>query len=123
MAETPLLLFLRVPRWLAVRTDLEATDKLVWATLMDRKGDNSDAYPGIRTIGRNCGIDKSTVQKSIGRLECAGLLTIVRAQKCSKGNPTRYQPITYAKHVRTESADVRAARTRTYARRVLNQIH
>lgn len=71
-------LFYKLPQDLAARTDITASDKLVFAVIVARIGDNGKSWPGIQSLMRDCGLCRDTVIKSIHRLEAAGLLSVQR---------------------------------------------
>jgi len=70
--------FYKLPADLAVRRDLKATDKVVFAAISDRIGKNGYCWPGVRTIAVDSGLTKNGVLKSLKRLEQAGLLAVER---------------------------------------------
>jgi hypothetical protein len=68
--------FYKLLQDLAARTDLLASDKLVYAILADRIGRNGKAWPGSRRLAHDSGMNRETVLESIGRLKAAGLLLV-----------------------------------------------
>jgi hypothetical protein len=79
--------FYMLPKALAARKDLCSADKIVWAVLRDRIGDNGSCWPGVRSLGKDTGLPKSTVAESISRLENAGDLKV---EHRSNGQSNRY---------------------------------
>jgi len=70
--------FWKLPRDLAERTDLSAADKLVFIAIVDRIGGNCVAWPGQRTLARDCGLNVKVVNRAVSRLSGLGLLDIER---------------------------------------------
>lgn len=70
--------FYKIPKNLAFRRDLKPSDKLVYAAITDRIGQNGFCWPGIRSLIQDCGLCRDTVVNSIRRLEAAGLLNVKR---------------------------------------------
>jgi len=70
--------FLMVPKPLAARTDLHPIDKLVWACIRDRLGNNGKAWPGGRTLAADLGVSRPTVLDALDRLAAAGDLLVER---------------------------------------------
>ncbi|HKK43879.1 MAG TPA: helix-turn-helix domain-containing protein [Balneolaceae bacterium] len=58
----------RMPKEI-LRSDLTASEKLVWAAIFDRCGKNEIySFPGLRRIAKDTGLAKSTVQKAVNHL-------------------------------------------------------
>jgi DNA-binding transcriptional regulator YhcF (GntR family) len=70
--------FYKFPHDLAVRKDLKASDKIVFAIILDHIGNNDKCWPGIRTLAKKAGLTTVTVVDCIKRLESAGLLNVDR---------------------------------------------
>jgi hypothetical protein len=70
--------FWKLPTKIAQRADLSGNAKVVFARLLDV--DNSDmvGWPGIRKLGKACGLFNSGVVKSLAELEAAGLISITK---------------------------------------------
>jgi len=84
--------FAMVPRWVleAVGFDLTVHDLAVYTYLSDRAGGASrDAFPGMRTIADKLGIAKSTVQKSVKRLEGFGCVVVSKVVR-GDGNESNH---------------------------------
>ena len=75
-----------IPRALACRSDLTASDKLAWAALAYRQRDKADCWPSLATIGRDIGCCRDTASEAVKKLEARGLLTVRR----SIGQPNHY---------------------------------
>jgi hypothetical protein len=71
--------FYKMPVCLADRADLNGTDKLLLAIIMDRIGKNGHCWPGERSLGSDAGVDRRTARQSIKRLENAGCLLIKKS--------------------------------------------
>lgn len=71
----------------AKRRDLKPSDKIVFAVIFDKIGDNGYCWPGVRTIAQDSGLTEKTVIKSIRRLEAVGLVT---AERRGPGKSTHY---------------------------------
>ena len=65
-----------VPFWLLARPDIEAAHKLVYAAILNRLGNNEEAWPSQATIAKELGRCEDAIKDSIRILEQAGLLTI-----------------------------------------------
>ena len=68
--------FYKLDKDIAARLDLTAADKILLAIIRDRQGQNGKAWPGLRKLGDDAGVDKATVKRSIERLADKGLLTV-----------------------------------------------
>lgn len=82
--------YVKVPLWLLERRDIEASDKLIYAKLRDREGENGVSWPGQRCIGRDTGLGTGTVWRAVNRLVAAGLLEVVRAGSKGGKRTNRY---------------------------------
>ena len=69
-------LFFRLPQALAGRKDLNCTAKVVYSCILTTMREKDIAWPGLRRIARECGIDKHTAFRAVERLDAAGLLVI-----------------------------------------------
>lgn len=58
-----------MPKSLMKRKDVTPSAKIIWAYLRNRQGENSDAWPSHRTIGRDCGLSRTAVIRAIAKLE------------------------------------------------------
>ena len=70
--------FYKLPHDLAVRKDLMASDKIVFAIILDHQGSNDKCWPGIRTLARKTGLSTVTVVDCVKRLEAAGFFNVDR---------------------------------------------
>ena len=68
--------FYALPKGLAARKDLKASDKVVFSVIRDHLGENSTSWPGIRTLSQNTGLALSTVVESVRRLEAKKVLKV-----------------------------------------------
>ena len=80
--------FCQLPKALAARRDLFPSDKIVWAVIVDRIGDNESAWPGTRRIAKDSGLNRGTVKAAIRRLSGKGLLDIEPGRD---GDTNRYR--------------------------------
>jgi len=71
-------IFYRVPAPLAARRDLPSSAKIILAIIAFRIGRNGVAWPGIRKLAADAGLNSKTVSEAILRLEAAGDLLIER---------------------------------------------
>lgn len=92
--------FIKLPVDILQRTDLAASDKLVFGVILDRIGDNAEAWPGLRRIASACGIGVTAVRIAVGRLEAEGLIAVERAAGNPSGRTNRYR-VKGCAHVRT----------------------
>ena len=67
--------FYKLPQDLARRRDINGTDKVMLAVIVDRMGRNGVSWPGVRQIAKDAGVSVPTVLESIRRLEKVSLLT------------------------------------------------
>jgi DNA-binding MarR family transcriptional regulator len=67
-----------------LKVDLTKSEWRVWLALDYRQGNNSKAWPAIKTISKDTNLPESTVRASIASLEAYGLVTVSRVQ--GKGN-------------------------------------
>ncbi len=115
-------LFYKIPQDLAARKDLTGNDKVLYAVIINRIGNNGKCWPGVRTLTKDCGLSIDTVGNSIHRLEAAGLLVV---QRRGSGRVNYYQPpgesapktSTVEKTKRTENQDTSALKISTEAHR------
>lgn len=70
--------FYKLDQSLAARRDIRTSDKVALSIITDSVGKNSHSWIGIRSIADLAGVDPKTVNKSVDRLEAAGLLLIER---------------------------------------------
>jgi hypothetical protein len=70
--------FYKFPHDIAIRKDLNASDKIIFAVISDCQGDNDKCWPGIRTLAQRTGMTSVTVIDCIKRLESAHLLNVER---------------------------------------------
>ncbi len=75
-----------IPRCIARRGDLTASEKLAWAALDYRQRGKVECWPSLETIGRDIGCCRATAAESVKRLEGKGLLKVNRTY----GEPSRY---------------------------------
>jgi len=68
--------YMRIPAWLAARSDIPSTAKLLWAALADREGGNGCCWPSLRRLATDLGASTTTVQAAVHRLCSADLLTV-----------------------------------------------
>jgi hypothetical protein len=68
--------FYKLPVMLLRRRDLNGTDKLILAIIMDRIGKNGRCWPGIKCLAADAGVSRKTVIESVRRLEQAGDIII-----------------------------------------------
>lgn len=108
---------------IAKRRDLKPSDKVVFAVIFDKIGDNSFCWPGVRTIAQNSGLTTTTVTQSIRRLEASGLLT---AERRGAGKSTHYcipesalETMTVKKQKRVRNYDSGVLETNAQAREKL----
>src|SRR5690606_33880481 len=71
------------------RTDLLASDKLVYLYLCRRAGNDGTSWPSIRRTARDTGLQPNTVRAALQRLEAAGLITR-QPRQSEHGNPDSY---------------------------------
>jgi len=83
--------FIQIPIDILGREDLTPADKLVFGMIADHMGQNSVAWPGLRLIAKNCGLDLSTAMRATKRLEVAGLLNVERVEGNPSGRTNRYR--------------------------------
>ena len=70
--------FYKLFKIIAKRKDLTYADKVVFSIIAGRIGKNGHCWAGIRKLTTDAGGDKSTVKRSIDRLEKIGLLQVER---------------------------------------------
>jgi hypothetical protein len=80
--------FYKLPQELAARKNLKASDKIVYAVIMDHMSVNNKCFPGKRRIMERAGLSGQTVCDSIKRLETAGAMEVVR---CGTGKKNHYK--------------------------------
>lgn len=64
-------MFYKLPKDLAARKDLKASDKIVFAVIRDYQGENEICWPGVRTLSRATGLAVSSIVECVRRLEAA----------------------------------------------------
>lgn len=70
--------FYKLPQSLAGSPDIPPAAKIVFAAVADMIGNNGYCWPGVRQLGRKCGILPKTVCRAIETLEAKGYLMIER---------------------------------------------
>ena len=70
--------FVKLSMSILRRGDLSNGEKLVYAYLLNRQGDNAECWPGLRTIARDCGCSVSGAERCVRRLEARGLIVVGR---------------------------------------------
>ncbi|MFC1635164.1 helix-turn-helix domain-containing protein [Planctomycetota bacterium] len=117
--------FYKLPARVAERRDLKPSDKVVFAVVIDRIGDNSSCWPGVRTIAQDSGLTTTTVTKSVRRLEAAELLLPDRR---GPGKSTHYRVVesaletnTVEKRKRVRNYDSSVLESSTEAREKVTQ--
>ncbi len=70
------------------RPDVTASAKLILASIEDRIGDNGYAWPGIRRLARDCGLNPKTVVRGVRKLVDRELLIVERR---GNGQSNRYR--------------------------------
>ncbi|MCK5600472.1 helix-turn-helix domain-containing protein [Candidatus Pacearchaeota archaeon] len=88
--------FYKLPQDLAARKDLKASDKILFAVILDYQGNNADCWPGMTTLTRKTGLAKQTVIRSVKRLEKKGVLAVDRR---GKGKSNHYKTGTKSRPV------------------------
>jgi len=68
--------FYKLPADLAARTDLTPGEKVVWAVLANRIGDNGFCWPGVRLLADDTGLTVNGILKCLRSLERKHLLRI-----------------------------------------------
>ncbi len=81
-------LFFKIPQAIAARRDLTATDKLVYAVIAFRIGQNDSCWPGTRRLAQDVGTSRWVILKAVRRLEQVGFL---RVQRHIDGKSNSYQ--------------------------------
>lgn len=79
--------FYALPKGLAARKDLQASDKVVFSVIRDCLGDNGTSWPGMRMLSKTTGLSVSTVAESVKRLEARKVLKVKRQ---GKGKSSHY---------------------------------
>ena len=72
--------FYKMLQDMAARTDLKATDKLIYAVISNYRNENGQAWPGMRILAKDTGCSVNTVERSVKRLEEVGLLVVKRRE-------------------------------------------
>lgn len=80
--------FYKLPQDLCSRKDLQASDKILFAVILNYQGDNGKCWPGISSLMRDTGFARQTVLDSIRRLELSGDLEVIRR---GKGKANHYK--------------------------------
>ena len=75
--------FVSIPASILSRTDLSATDKIVYGLLRFHQYGNDDCWPGQPHLARQAGCSVRAIGTSLKRLEAASLVTIHRRFKQS----------------------------------------
>ncbi len=71
--------FTPIPDWLAERTDLNASEKLIYSRILRfQKSGVDKVYPRYRWVAEVCGVSISCVQRAVEKLEEVGLLSVER---------------------------------------------
>jgi DNA-binding MarR family transcriptional regulator len=83
-----LMKFYKLPIDIALRRDLPASAKIIAAVLIDRVGDNTDCWPGLRRLAADTGLSKPAVIGGLQRLQDKGLIFI---EKRGKGKSNHYK--------------------------------
>ena len=83
--------FTPVPDWLTRRRDVSHGGKLMWSRLARYASGNPDgkAFPSIRTLGREIGVQRGQAMVYLKELERKGLLAVERRNGCR----SRYRPV------------------------------
>lgn len=68
-------MILTIPNDVLTSTELNASDKLLFAYLLNLADDKGQCNPHLETILQDLGSSRSTVIRSLSRLEAVGLLT------------------------------------------------
>ena len=104
--------FAKLPLDVMQRSDLTPADKIVFAAIEDRIGENGVCWAGLRRLASDCGMSPSTVSGSVDRLEAAGLIAIERAGSNAKRQTNRYRSLrtkaerTNGERTNTERSDI-----------------
>jgi len=90
--------FCKIALVVAARTDLTGNDKVILGMIRDHLGENGDCWPGVATLAKECGVDKTTALAGIRRLEAAGDIVVKRGQlgqgnHYSLGSGGKIQPV------------------------------
>jgi len=85
---------IRIPLWIACRpdTDITWTEKAVLSAILHHKGKNQDCWPTQRTIGKELGLSRQSINVILQRLKASNLVRISRRHINSK-RLTVYSPI------------------------------
>ncbi len=70
--------FYKLPVSIITNRRLRAADKIIWAAMADRIGENGFCWPGVRRLAQDTCLGVSTVLRSIERLEAEGRLKVER---------------------------------------------
>jgi predicted transcriptional regulator len=82
--------YIQTPVSLLLDKSLNPTDKVVLQYLLWRQGDNQNCWPSIRTISKDLGLCRDTVQKSLERLSKTGFVSIDTPEKRGRGHRNSY---------------------------------
>jgi predicted transcriptional regulator len=82
--------YVEIPINLLLDIAHNCTDKVVLMYLIWRQGKNQNCWPAIRTISRELGISRDTVQKSLERLSKAGSVSISTPEKRGRNHKNSY---------------------------------
>jgi DNA-binding MarR family transcriptional regulator len=83
--------FVKLPWHVLARSDLSPAAKLLYAAIMDRIGENGEAWPGVRRLASDCGLSPATVVAAIRRLETVGLLAVEHVSGNPGGRTNHYR--------------------------------
>jgi hypothetical protein len=78
MAVEPSKKFYKLPAEIACRRDLTGGAKILLAVITDRIGNNTDCWPGFRTLAKDTGLSKPAVIAAVRQLETKRELQIER---------------------------------------------
>jgi hypothetical protein len=82
--------YIEAPINLLLDTGRKPTDKVVLLYLLWRQGKNESCWPAIRTISKELGLSRDTVQKSLERLNKTGSVSISTPEKRGRGYKNSY---------------------------------
>ena len=97
--------WVRIPRDIMVRRDLNWTAKGVFAEIADRIGKNSEAWPGLTRIAKECGLSRFGAIKAIRELEAAGILRVERIRQGGKNLVNHYRVVNSVDQVVVNTVD------------------
>jgi len=118
--------YVRVPTAILNRRDLTPADKLVFAVVADRIGENGRCWPGVRRLAADCGLGTGTAAAAVKRLEAAGLIH----REPGRGQGTTNYRLARSESERSESERSESERrarnlsaTRSESERNLSQVN